>query len=559
MNIPLWNQKLPESTGGGDWMEQAVLDDFLSGFDDSRFPESFLRTYEPMECLSAGQSCETLLVMNRQTGMYFVAKCYTDPLLLSRTTESDLLRNLHHAGLPSFIDEHRNDKMLCVVREYAQGTPLDKLVMEKQLSEKEIIALAVRLCDILTYLHGQTPPVIHRDIKPQNIIVGGDGSIKLIDFGISRLYNESAKSDTVFFGTQEFAPPEQYGFSQTDSRSDIFSLGVLLCWLLTGEADAGKAAGRIRNRRLAHIVRKCAAFAPKDRYPNASRVKDALTGSAAHRKLTAAFCSAAAVFTALFLLLGPAASRLLHNMLEEYAGVEFREPLIEQAVRQALSKGADEKITTEDLLSVGELYVFGDKIAADMESYQELCSEFVSNTGTVHRGSITSLDDIAKMKNIRKLLLAYQDISDVTPLAQCPSLAFIELKHNPIKDVSPLKDLAFLDTLLIFDTKVSDLTYLSTCPLLCAIDVGYTQIKSIAALDGISSLKMLSIRKAPIETLDHIESHPKLESLYIAETNVTDLTPLLALPLLKAVEISRDMSEAENSVAGKASFEIIYQ
>ncbi len=83
--------------------------------------------------------------------------------------------------------------------------------------------------------------MIHRDIKPQNIIMDKTGRIKLIDFGISRVFQESAKNDTVYFGTKEFSPPEQYGFSQTDNRSDIFSFGVVLCWLLTGEANIEKA------------------------------------------------------------------------------------------------------------------------------------------------------------------------------------------------------------------------------------------------------------------------------------------------------------------------------
>lgn len=257
-------------------MNKVFIEDFLSSFDDSCFPDDFLKAYELMECLSHNQMGETLLVRERQTGEYFVAKCYIDQSLFSRTTESELLKELHYDGLPAFIGEYQNDAMLCVVREYADGLPLNQFVQDNTLSVPQLISLGIQLCDILSYLHGHTPPIIHRDIKPQNIIIDENEKIKLIDFGISRIYDKGAKNDTVYFGTMEFSPPEQYGFSQTDCRSDIFSLGVVLCWLLTGETDLETATGKIQNRQFARIVRRCTAFAPKDRYTEAKAVKKEL-------------------------------------------------------------------------------------------------------------------------------------------------------------------------------------------------------------------------------------------------------------------------------------------
>ena len=133
------------------------------------------------------------------------------------------------------------------------------------------------------------PPVIHRDIKPQNIILSDDGLATLIDFGISRYYDKNARSDTVCFGTQEFAPPEQYGFSQTDCRADIFSLGVLLGWMLTGRTSDFV----IPDRRLARIVKKCTAFSPKDRYSSVAAVRRALVNADGHLEKAAARTAAA--------------------------------------------------------------------------------------------------------------------------------------------------------------------------------------------------------------------------------------------------------------------------
>ena len=257
-------------------MTEAAADKFLKEFDESRFPGDFLNKYEPLECLAHNQMGETLLLKDRQSGSIRIAKCYTDKTLFPESSEGELLKNLHHEGLPAFIEEFQNDSVRYIVREYVDGLTLDKFVQENTLSESDIIAVGVQLCDILTYLHGHTPPIIHRDIKPQNIIIDKNGKVKLIDFGISRIYKKEAKADTVFVGTQEFSPPEQYGFSQTDCRSDIYSLGVVLCWLLTGKTGPDSAVNLIKNRQLSRTVRKCTAFAPKGRFADARAVKTAL-------------------------------------------------------------------------------------------------------------------------------------------------------------------------------------------------------------------------------------------------------------------------------------------
>lgn len=130
------------------------------------------------------------------------------------------------------------------------------------------------IADILIYLHSQIPPVIHRDIKPENIIVTDKEDIVLIDFDIARTFKTSEESDTVFFGTKGYAPPEQYGFSQTDCRSDIYSFGVLLRFLLT---DSIRENSKIRlYRPLQNIITRCTAFAPENRYSDMNQVKHAL-------------------------------------------------------------------------------------------------------------------------------------------------------------------------------------------------------------------------------------------------------------------------------------------
>ena len=169
---------------------------------------------------------------------------------------------------------YEDDRTCVVVRTYVEGTPLDRHARENDLGEQEIAAICAKLCDSLSYLHTRPDPVIHRDIKPQNVIVRPDGTVALIDFDIARTYRAERESDTVFFGTRAYAAPEQYGFSQTDARADIFSLGVLLRYLLTGSPRENRNVRVYRP--LQKIIDKCTAFDPERRFSDVGQVKKAL-------------------------------------------------------------------------------------------------------------------------------------------------------------------------------------------------------------------------------------------------------------------------------------------
>lgn len=109
------------------------------------------------------------------------------------------------------------------------------------------------LCDILHKLHGNLPPIIHRDIKPSNIIFSSDGVVKLIDFNAARELRAEQNEDTRLMGTRRFAAPEQYGFGQSDPRTDIYALGITFYYMLTGDyPDSGKYAGKYYD-----IITKC--------------------------------------------------------------------------------------------------------------------------------------------------------------------------------------------------------------------------------------------------------------------------------------------------------------
>ena len=253
-------------------MANEELQALLSSYDDAAYPAGFLSEYVLMECLSDRNGIRTFRAQGRD-GLSYIAKCY-DRAAWSITDNSAILRDLDHDGLPKHIAAFESDTMTVTVREYIEGVPLSRYAKENDLSEREIVQICVRLCDILSYLHHRDAPIIHRDIKPQNIIVRPDGSVALIDFDIARVYRSGNDTDTTFFGTLAYAPPEQYGFSQTDARTDIYSLGVLLRWLLTGSTKENKNVKVYRP--LAKIIRKCTGFSPKERFSDVSQVKKAL-------------------------------------------------------------------------------------------------------------------------------------------------------------------------------------------------------------------------------------------------------------------------------------------
>lgn len=150
--------------------------------------------------------------------------------------EAEMLAGLNHPNLPRVTDHFEQDGKAYLVMEYVPGETLLGFLMREGLPQPQgrVTEWARQLCDVLEYLHSQNPPIIFRDLKPANIMITPNGQLKLIDFGIARLFKPGQAQDTQAFGTVGYSAPEQYGRGQTDGRSDIYALGVLLHQLLTG-------------------------------------------------------------------------------------------------------------------------------------------------------------------------------------------------------------------------------------------------------------------------------------------------------------------------------------
>ena len=195
----------------------------------------------------------------------------------SLLAEANLMKRLDHPALPRIVDIIDNGITIYVVMDYIEGESLDKILSEYGAQpEERVVEWAKQLCDALSYLHSQKPPIIYRDMKPANVMLKPEGNIKIIDFGIAREYKEQNLSDTTVLGTKGYAPPEQYS-GQTDPRSDIFALGMTMHHLLTGiDPRNGEPYAPVRqwNPELSEgieiIIDRCVEPAAENRYQSCS-------------------------------------------------------------------------------------------------------------------------------------------------------------------------------------------------------------------------------------------------------------------------------------------------
>ncbi len=182
--------------------------------------------------------------------------------------------------LPRIIDCYSLGEQDAVVMEFVRGRTLADEVYETGPSLDVAKRLFPGICDAIAELHNRfDPPLIHRDIKPSNFMVDGD-TVLVIDLGIARTFDKDAACDTSHFGTRAYAPPEQFGYGQTDVRSDVYALGMLLFYLLCEETPVPSTA---QQRLRAHgvpesvrdVVAQATAFDPAYRFGSVTAMRAA--------------------------------------------------------------------------------------------------------------------------------------------------------------------------------------------------------------------------------------------------------------------------------------------
>ena len=215
-------------------------------------------------------------------------------LIISLTQERETLIRIKHPGIVKAYDFFIDGGACYLVIEYVDGSVLEHLIqktMPEFLDEETVVKWAVEIADALDYLHNQDPPIIYRDLKPDNIMVNKDNNIKVIDFGATRVYKEGHERDTRAIGTAGFAAPEQYGSSQTDCRSDIYSLGATMHYLLTNRYPGDmpfvfplvRSINPAVSDRIDLIIQKAVQPDMKHRFSSALEMKKSLLGEDGER------------------------------------------------------------------------------------------------------------------------------------------------------------------------------------------------------------------------------------------------------------------------------------
>lgn len=181
--------------------------------------------------------------------------------------------------LPRIVECGTDGDDRIVIMEHVDGATLDELVQSPSYTDEAALTISGLLCDAVMELHECfDPPMIHRDLKPENVIVS-PSNLTLIDLGIARTFDKDAERDTRSFGTRGYAPPEQFGYGQTDERSDIYALGMLIAYCcLREDADRSLVESRFEDTRIPEsfrpVLTRATSFDPERRYKSVRAMKD---------------------------------------------------------------------------------------------------------------------------------------------------------------------------------------------------------------------------------------------------------------------------------------------
>ncbi len=211
--------------------------------------------YEEVKLIKQTEK-STVLLLREKAG----TQLYVQKNLTGQHPVYQILQNHPHPCLPKLYEVTISEDSTTVIEEYIEAQPS----AAKELSEKQFLNVVRQLCSVLEFLHGNG--IIHRDIKPSNILITEDMQVYLIDFDAARSPKADKEQDTKLLGTKGFAPPEQYGFAQTDERTDIYALGATLECLLEDKRWGA---------RYKKIIRKCMNLDPAKRYQSAQQVRHA--------------------------------------------------------------------------------------------------------------------------------------------------------------------------------------------------------------------------------------------------------------------------------------------
>ena len=538
----------------------------------NKIPAMIANKYKMVACLKWTKERQVYLIEGKTDGKRYILKCSLGHSLEKAEEEYKLHDSLTHKGLVSAVEFVKDEDQACFVRDYIEGDTITELVemtAKGHLPEEMLVDITLQLCRILDYLHTQEPPIIHRDIKPDNIIYTKQGECKLIDFGISRRYTEEQEKDTYVWGTRYAAPPEQYGFKQTDARSDIYSIGVLMLYMATGSLDLNEMDQYSIPAKLSKCIKKCTEFAPENRYQSIRQLEFKLANhSSINKKRVLQAVGAGSIILVVWLASKSFGAGSVVDHLTEIGKKEinsqeisnqeidskevdskevdskeidskeidskeivsqeinsqeinsselsynseykFSSPMIEAAVRHELGLSDTDLITNADLDQVEELYLCGNQI------YDNWGQHFVYGKMQFMNGAEYNQSGL------------FQNQGDIESLV----------------DLIPMKN---LHTLELYNQKITDISPLSKLNNLTRLGLGANSIEDITVLEGLVKLVTLDLSGNPLEDNDmlSLQKLPNLVDLNLGATKITSLGTIKELKLKSLAVFDTRLNDCE--------------
>lgn len=538
--------------------ENKIWNDYL--------PEDMQEHWTVYECLKESEDSSTFLVKETATGILCVLKWGRNRQTEFLRNEMEIMKKMADrklSGIPKAYRIFEENGEVYLVREYIEGMSLAQMVLQKGgISEAEICRISRKICQTAEQFQNPDEPMIHRDIKPENIVVTPGGEVVFIDFGTMRSYKKDGSRDTFVVGTRGTAAPEQYGYTQTDQRTDVYAIGQTMLYMVSESYEMNQLSECAVSRRMKKIIEKACSFEPDKRYGDAAQLRRAVEKCQAnnrkkvYKKAGAVFgLIAAGYILAIFSPDGTVIENKRIETAEQSAAEEqiqaeitFREELIEEAVRKELGLSKTDKITASMLENVRKLRIVGKEILDDEDTFWgegHHVDGKDSSFGSV-RGNITDLSDLAQMVNLEELALCNQKIEDISGLKELP-LKKLYLSKNMITDFSVLLNLIDMDTLCIMENPAENLSVIGECTGILRLNIQGMNLTDIDFLKNLS-LDYLDMSNVEVENniFEPLAEMKKLDTLCMCDVNEAAAEILSQMSTLKALFMWGDSTILEN-------------
>lgn len=538
--------------------ENKIWNDYL--------PEDMQEHWTVYECLKESEDSSTFLVKETATGILCVLKWGRNRQAEFLRNEMEIMKKMADrklSGIPKAYRIFEENGEVYLVREYIEGMSLAQMVLQKGgISEAEIYRISRKICQTAEQFQNPDEPMIHRDIKPENIVVTPGDEVVFIDFGTMRSYKKDGSRDTFVVGTRGTAAPEQYGYTQTDQRTDVYAIGQTMLYMVSESYEMNQLSECAVSRRMKKIIEKACSFEPDKRYGDAAQLRRAVEKCQAnnrkkvYKKAGAVFgLIAAGYILAIFSQDGTVIENKRIETAEQSAAEEqiqaeitFREELIEEAVRKELGLSKTDKITASMLEDVRKLRIVGKEILDDEDTFWgegHHVDGKDSSFGSV-RGNITDLSDLAQMVNLEELALCNQKIEDISGLKELP-LKKLYLSKNMITDFSVLLNLIDLDTLCIMENPAENLSVIGECTGILRLNIQGMNLTDIDFLKNLS-LDYLDMSNVEVENniFEPLTEMKKLDTLCMCDVNEAAAETLSQMSTLKALFMWGDSTILEN-------------